>query len=160
MADGAAPFDTVYITAILITLEQSMHYRTWLAGAVLLSGCGQTLSTPATTRTSAGPDETFACVRKQLGELGYKQTSYDVAELRVAATKIDDNSRRPDIQFRRMLNKLDVDVAAEADGQTSIQALPRTFAEYTTHRGPTEEQEKASEEVKADAQQLLERCRS
>jgi hypothetical protein len=51
-------------------------------------------------------------------------------------------------------------VTAEADGQTSIEALPRTFAEYHTHRGPTEEQEKASDVVKADAQLLLERCRS
>jgi hypothetical protein len=150
----------VYITAILITLEQSMHYSAWLTSAVVLLGCGQALSTPATTRTSAAPDETFACVRKQLGELGYKQTSYDVGEFRIAATKIDSKSRRPDVQFRRILNKLDVDVAAEADGHTSIQALPRTFAEYTTHRGPTEEQEKASEQVKSDSQQLLERCRS
>ena len=160
MADGAAPFDTVYITAILIILEQSMHYRAWFAGAILLSGCGQSLSMPVSIRTSAGPDDTFACIRKQLGELGYKQTSYDVAEFRIAATKVDTKSRRSDVQFRRILNKLDVDVAAEADGQTSIEALPRTFAEYTTHRGPTEEQEKASEEVKADAQELLERCRS
>jgi hypothetical protein len=59
-----------------------------------------------------------------------------------------------------MLNKLDVDVAAESDGQTGIKALGRTFAEYTTHRGPTEEQENASEQVKSDTQTLLERCRS
>jgi hypothetical protein len=137
-----------------------MLYRVFLGAAVLLSGCGKALSTPVNTRTSAGPDDTFACVKKQLGELGYKQTSNDVAEHRVAATKIDLESRRADVQFRRILNKLDVDVSAEADGQTSIEVLPRTFAEYTTHRGPTEEQEKASDEVKADAGQLLERCRS
>ena len=63
-------------------------------------------------------------------------------------------------QLSRMLNKLDVDVSAEADGQTSIQALGRTFAEYSTHRGPTEEEEKASDQVASDAQTLLERCRS
>jgi len=51
-------------------------------------------------------------------------------------------------------------VSATAEGQTSIDVLPRTFAEYTTQRGPTEEQERASELVKADAQALLERCRS
>jgi hypothetical protein len=137
-----------------------MDYRALLAGVIVLSACGQTLSTPVNTQASANPEDTFACVRKQLGELGYKQTSYDVSDQRVAATKIDSKSRRADVQFRRILNKLDVDVAAEADGQTSIQVLPRTFAEYTTHRGPTEEQEKASEEVKGDAQRLLELCRS
>ncbi|MBA3444647.1 MAG: hypothetical protein H0T58_07345 [Gemmatimonadales bacterium] len=138
-----------------------MLHRALFAGVVALSACGQkSFSTPASTRTSAGPDETFACVKKQLGELGYRQTSLDAAELRVTSTKIDLKSRRADTQFRRMLNKLDVDVAAEADGQTSIEALGRTFAEYATHRGPTEQQEKASEQVKTDTQALLERCRS
>jgi hypothetical protein len=138
-----------------------MHYRLLLAGALALSGCGQkTFAAPASARTSAGPDDTFACVKKQLGELGYKQTSSDVAEHRITATKIDYTTRRPDVQFRRMLNKLDVDVAAEADGQTSIQAVGRTFAEYSTHRGPTEEEEKASDQVTSDAQTLVERCRS
>jgi len=137
-----------------------MLYRMLLGAAVLLAGCGKALSTPASTRTSAGPDDTFACVKKQLGELGYRQTSSDMSEHRITATKIDSKSRRPDVQFRRILDKLDVDVSAAADGQTSIDVLPRTFAEYTTQRGPTEEQEKASELVKADAQLLLERCRS
>ena len=138
-----------------------MLYRVLFAGVVAVSACGQkSFSSPVSTRTSAGPDETFACVKKQLGELGYRQTSQDVSEFRVTATKIDLKSRRADTQFRRMLNKLEVDVAAEADGQTSIEALGQTFAEYATHRGPTEQQEKASEQVKADAQTLLERCRS
>lgn len=137
-----------------------MCYRGLLAGAVLLSACGQALSTPVSARTAAGPEDTFGCVRKQLGELGYRQSSIDVAELRINGTKIDPKSRRADTQFRRVLNKLEVDVAAEADGQTTLKVVPRTFAEYDTHRGPTEEQERASEQVKADAQQLLERCRS
>ena len=138
-----------------------MHHRVLLVGAIALSGCGQKMfSTASTANTSAGPEETFACVRKQLGELGYKQTSNDAAEFRVTATKIDYKPRRPDVQFRRMLNKLDVDVAAESDGQTSIKTLGRTFAEYTTQRGPTEAEEKASAQVSSDAQTLLERCRS
>ena len=137
-----------------------MLYRVFLGAAVFLAGCGKTLSTPVSTATSAGPDETFACVKKQLGELGYRQSSSDVTEHRITTTKIDSKSRRPDTQFRRILNKLDVDVSAAATGQTNIEVLPRTFAEYTTQRGPTEVQEQASELVKADAQQLLERCRS
>lgn len=138
-----------------------MHYYVLLAGAVALSACGQRMfSSPLSTRTSAGPDETFSCVKKQLGELGYKQTSINTSEYRITATKIDYKPRRADVQFRRMLNKLDVDVAPEADGQTSIKALGRTFAEYTTQRGPTEEQERASEQVLSDTQTLFERCRS
>jgi hypothetical protein len=137
-----------------------MRYRVFLAAGVLLAGCGRALSTPTNARTSASPEDAFACVRKQLGELGYKTTSFDVSEQRVNGTKVDSKSRRSDTQFRRMLEKLDVDVSAEADGQTSIVVLPRTFAEYTTQRGPTEEQESPSKAVQADAEQLLERCRS
>jgi hypothetical protein len=137
-----------------------MHYRVWVAGAVLLSGCAKTLSVPASTRTSATPDATFSCVKQQLGVLGYKQTSIDVDERRITASKVDPKAHRADTQFRRLLDKLDVKVAAEADGQTSLQIEGRTFAEYTTQRGPTESQEAASEGVKSATQQLLERCRS
>jgi len=138
-----------------------MHYGVLLAGVAAVSACGQkAFSTPVSARTSAAPDETFGCMRKQLGELGYKQTSLNTSEYRVTASKVDDKTRRSDTQFRRMLNKLDVEVAAEADGQTGIKAIGSTFAEYTTQRGPTEEQEKPSKQVTSDVQTLLERCRS
>ena len=137
-----------------------MHHRALLTAAIVLSGCSQTLSTPVRASTSANPEDTFACVRKQLGEIGYKQSSVDFGDNRINGIKIDTHSRRPDTQFRRILNKLDIEVAAESDGQTSIKVVPNTFAEYTTQRGPTEVQEKSSEQVKADAQQLLERCKS
>jgi hypothetical protein len=141
-------------------MELSMLYRVFLGAAVFLAGCGKALSTPVNTRTAGSPDDTFECVKKQLGALGYRQSSNDASEQRVAATKIDNKSRRPDVQFRRILDKLDIDVSATAEGQTSIEVLPRTFADYTTQRGPTEVQERASELVKADAQTLLDRCRS
>jgi hypothetical protein len=137
-----------------------MHYRLLVAAALLLSGCSQRFSTPVSARTSAGPTDTFTCLKDQLAALGYKQTSIDVDEHRLSGVKYDMKSRRPDTQFRRIVHRIDVDVAAEADGQTSIEIRPRTLAEYTTQRGPTEVEEKASEEVSTDAQLLLERCRS
>jgi hypothetical protein len=138
-----------------------MRYRALLVCAFALAGCGRsTFSKPVSGRTSAGPDETFACVKKQVGELGYRQTSNDVGDRRITASKFDYKTRRPDVQFRRMVDKLEVTVAAESDGQTGIQVEGSTFVEYSTHRGPTEEQEKASAQVNADAAQLLERCRS
>jgi hypothetical protein len=138
-----------------------MRYCALLVGAFALAGCGgTTFSKPVSGRSSAGPDETFACVKKQVVELGYRQTSNDVGDRRITANKFDFKTRRADVQFRRMVNKLDVSVAAESDGQTGIQVEGRTFAEYSTHRGPTEEQEKASPQVNADAAELIERCRS
>jgi hypothetical protein len=137
-----------------------MHYRLLVAAALLLSGCSQRFSTPVSARTSAGPTETFDCVKEQLAALGYKQTSIDVDEHRLSGVKYDLKSRRADTQFRRIVHRVEADVAAEADGRTSIEIRPHTFAEYTTQRGPTEVEEKASEEVRTDAQLLLERCRS
>jgi hypothetical protein len=98
-------------------------------------------------------------VKRQLTSLGYRQTSIDTDQHRITGTKIDTKPRRPDTQFRRMLDRLEVQVAPEADGQTSIDIQGRTFAEYTTQRGPTEVEEKASAEVQTAAQQLLQQCR-
>jgi hypothetical protein len=154
------PYANVDFT-IPSTLGDSMRYRMLLLGTFALSACGQkTYSTAVNGSTSAGPEATFACIKKQLGELGYKQTTNDVDELRLSATKLDYDTRRADVTFRRMHNKLDVDVGAESNGQTGIKVLGRTFAEYSTHRGPTEQEEKPSEQVQSDSKKLLERCRS
>jgi hypothetical protein len=97
---------------------------------------------------------------KQMDALGYKRSSYDTDELRVNGSKIDPNAHRADTQFRRVLDKLEVDVGPQPDGKTSLQVVGHTFAEYTTQRGPTEVEEKASEQVRSDTQQLLKRCAS
>lgn len=128
-------------------------------GGLLLAACAGRYSEPVTTHTSAAPQDTFECVKRQLAALGYKQSTIDTDEYRITGTKIDQNSRRPDTQFRRLLDRIEVDVSPEADGQTSIAAQGQTFAEYTTQRGPTEVEEKASEEVRTATQRLLERCR-
>lgn len=137
-----------------------MHYRVWFAGTLVLAACAQRFASQTSIRTSATPDQTFDCVRKQLDALGYKRTSYDTDARRISGTKIDMKTRRPDTQFRRMVDKVGVEISPQADGQTSIQVTGRTFAEYTTQRGPTEEEEKASQEVRSASQQLLERCQS
>jgi hypothetical protein len=136
-----------------------MDYR-YLAGVVALAGCAHAYASPTEVRTSAAPAAAFECVRQQIGTLGYKPTSVDTDELRVNATKVDLVTRRSDTQFRRILNKLEVDIGPEADGQTSLKVVPRTFGEYTTQRGPTEVEEKSSDEVKGDAQRLVDACKS
>jgi hypothetical protein len=130
------------------------------AGILLLSACAQRYAAPANIRTDAGPDETFDCATKQLEALGYRRSSYDTDAHRISGTKIDLNTRRPDTQFRRILHRIEVEVSPEADGRTSLQAVGRTYAEYTTQRGPTEVEENASEQVKTDTQRLLKQCGS
>jgi hypothetical protein len=137
-----------------------MQHRSLLAGSLLLAACAQRFAVPSTTQTSAGPDETFECAKKQMAALSYRQTSIDVDTRRINGTKVDQESRRPDTQFRRILNKLEIEVTPQADGHTGLKVLGRTVAEYTTQRGPTEVDEKASEEVRNAAQQLLKQCGS
>ena len=136
-----------------------MQYRLFFGGTLLLAACAQSYAAPASARTSVSPEETFGCARREMAELGYKQSSVDVDARRISGTKVDTKSRRPDTQFRRVLDKLEVEVAPQADGQTGIDIRGRTFAEYTTQRGPTEVEEKASAEVQAATKQLLQRCR-
>ena len=136
-----------------------MHYRLVFGGTLLLYACAQRYAAPASAPSSLSPEETFSCVRREMPGLGYKQSSVDVDARRINGTKIDNKSRRPDTQFRRILDKLEVEVAPQANGQTGINIQGRTFAEYTTQRGPTEVEEKASDEVQSAAEQLLKRCR-
>jgi hypothetical protein len=135
-----------------------MHQR-WLFGILaLLSACAQRYAAASIARTSVAPEEAFDCVKRELPNLGFKQSSSDVAEHRIIGTKYDTEARRADVQFRRLVHRLEVEVGPDASGQTSIEAQGHTFAEYTTQRGPTEIEEKASSEVKDAAQKLLETC--
>jgi hypothetical protein len=132
--------------------------RTSWIPLLLLAACSQRYAAPASIQTAAAPEETFDCVKHQLSSIGYKQSSIDVDEHRITGTKYDTEARRADVQFRRLVNRIMVQVAPDANGQTSVQAESHTFAEYTTQRGPTEVEEPASEEVKQDTQKLLAAC--
>jgi PBP1b-binding outer membrane lipoprotein LpoB len=137
-----------------------MYSRSLLGILLLLPGCAQQpYAASSSARTQVAPEQALECVKRELPKLGYKQNSLDVAEHRINATKYDTEARRADVQFRRLVNRLEVEIGPEAGGQTSIDVRGRTFAEYTTQRGPTEVEEKASPEVNDAAQKLLSACR-
>jgi hypothetical protein len=100
----------------------------------------------------------IACARAKLGPLGYQQTSLDETEFRMTARKIDNSTHRADPQYRRNVDRLEVQAAPAADGKTSLTVIGRTFAELETHRGPTEEEERASANVKQSSQTILDAC--
>lgn len=147
-----------YITANLCPSEHCMRYRRFVGILLLLPACSQHYAAPASVQTSAAPDAAFDCVKRQLPTMDYKQSSLDVAEHRITAQKYDLEARRADVQFRRLINRMEIEVGANAAGQTSIDVKSHTFADYTTQRGPTEVEEEASAEVKEDAQKLLKAC--
>lgn len=139
-----------------------MRFR--LAPTLLaLAGAACAANRPITTTvqaegTAPAPDA-FTCVRDQLKALGYAQESYDTDEQRVTVHKYDTKARRPDTQFRRLVDKIYVDVSPGTNGAvTNVRAQASTFAELTTQRGPTLVQEPTSETTKRDAQTVVERC--
>ena len=91
-------------------------------------------------------------------QLGYKQTSLDQVDNRLTARKIDDSIHRPDPQFRRNVNRIEVEAAAGADGKTALTVVGHTFGEFETQRGPTEVEEKASADVNQAAQAVVQSC--
>jgi hypothetical protein len=125
-----------------------------------LSGCGGAVRTTSLTGTSPAPaPDAFECLRNQLKPVGFAQTSYDTDELRITARKYDETTRRADVTFRRLVDRLEITVApGTGDAVTNIAVDAKTFAEYNTHRGPTEEQEQTSTTARSAAQTLIQKC--
>jgi hypothetical protein len=131
-----------------------------LSVGIALAGCGGGVRTTSLSGTSPVPaPDAFECLRNQLKSVGFAQTSYDADELRITARKYDETVRRPDVTFRRLVDRLEIVVApGTGDAITNIAVGAKTFAEYNTHRGPTEEQEQTSATAQTAAQTLIQKC--
>jgi hypothetical protein len=134
--------------------------RSGLLIAATLTACvGHPLGTTATGTSPAPVPDVFDCVKGQLKSLGYNQTSIDVAEYRITAKKYDETVRRPDVTFRRVVDRLEIQVAPGSAGAiTTVEVDANTFAEMTTQRGPTEVQERTSPDAEAAAQTIVQQC--
>jgi hypothetical protein len=125
---------------------------------LLAVGCGGTLYLAANGKSPRAPAEVFECVKVQVPALGYTQTSIDVEDHRMTARKYDREARYADSRFRRMIERLTVDVRGGAEAGAVLRVEGHTFAELATQRGPTEVEQEASEAVKDAARKLVEEC--
>ena len=132
-----------------------------LFSAALVSGAcaGRTMATSGAATSPRPAPDVYTCVRQQIKTVGFSEQSHDDAELRTTGRKYDEITRRPDVRFRRLVDRLafDIDPAA-GDSATALSVQASTAAEYMTHRGPTEQPERTSETAKRAAQVILERC--
>jgi hypothetical protein len=138
-----------------------MGFHRSLLIPVLIAGCGGGQMT--TSYLAASPDPTpdvFSCVRGQLKANKFDQTSIDVNENRLTARKYDETVTRPDVTFRRLVDRLEIEVAPGAGGDTvtTVSVLARTFAETVNQRGPTETQERTSQQAQTAAQSIVDKC--
>jgi hypothetical protein len=129
-----------------------------LGTLVLVVACGGSYVTALTASPSAGPADVIACARAKLDSLGYRVLAFDQEENRVTVQKFDPEVRRPNPQFHRNVDRIEAHAVPAAAGTTSLTVTARTFAEFETHRGPTEEEEGASAAVKSAAQAVVDAC--
>jgi hypothetical protein len=132
-----------------------------LAAVCLLAGCSN--APLATTLTAASPSpapDVFQCARNQLKKVEFDQTSVDLNDQRVTAKRYDEIQRRPDTQFRRIVDRLEIEAVPAGGGTavTTLKVIAHTFAEYTTQRGPTEVEERTSETAAKAAQTIIDQC--
>jgi len=129
-----------------------------LGTLVLAGACGGSYYSTLAASPSAAPADVIACARSKLDSLGYRAQAFDETDYRYQAQKIDNSVHRADPQFRRNVERIEARAAPAADGRTSLTVVGRTFAEFETQRGPTEQEERASAAVKRAAQSVLESC--
>jgi hypothetical protein len=138
-----------------------MGFHRPLLIVVFTAACagGQMTSSYMAASPAPTPD-VFACTRKQLKANRFDQTSIDVNDNRLTARKYNENVTRPDVTFRRLVDRLEIEVAPGAGGDTvtTVSVKARTFAETVNQRGPTEEQERTSDTAKAAAQSIVDKC--
>jgi hypothetical protein len=133
-------------------------HHIWVAA--LLAGCvGRSMSDVYNVSSAAPSPDVFACVRDSLKTVGFRQTSYDTDEYRLIAQRYNEDVTRPDVMFRRLIDRVEFEIDPGTEGaMTQVTATAKTFAELSTQRGPTEEQEKTSDIARQAAQSLLDKC--
>lgn len=130
-----------------------------LGALVLLGACGRgSFPIALTASPSSSPPDAIACARAKLDTLGYAPTSFDQTDLRLTARKTDDSIHRADPQYRRNIDRVEAQATPGANGTTTLSITGRTFAEFETHRGPTEQEEPASADVRHSVQAVVDAC--
>lgn len=134
-------------------------YRSLLI-SLLTAGCGGQMTSSYMAASPSPTPDVFACVRGQLKANRFDQTSIDVDENRLTARKYDETVRRPDVTFRRLVDRLEIEVAPGVGGDsvTTVSVKARTFGETVNQRGPTETQERTSETARVAAQSIIDKC--
>lgn len=137
-----------------------MGFRPSLLMLLLAAGCGGQMTSNYMAASPSSIPQVFACVRGQLKANQFDQTSIDVADNRLTARKYNQNVTRPDVSFRRLVDRLEIEVAPGAGGDsvTTVSVKARTFEETVNQRGPTETQERTSETARAAAQSIVDKC--
>ncbi len=126
------------------------------AAALALAGCGATLWPTLTGATPASVKETLACAGKAAESRGYYLRSKR-GDTWIEGKKDVENVEHRQFNEVRRYDTLWMDVHDQPEGaQLQIQA--RSYSQTETRRGPTINDEYATQQVQADAQAVLDTC--
>jgi hypothetical protein len=134
-----------------------MRSLSLLGAVLLLAACGRQ-TTQLTLTPAAAPADVIDCTKATLAKQGFQQVAFDENAHRFVARRIDTLTTRADPTFRRMVDRVEAEARPAASGKTELTVIAHTVAEYETHRGPTEFEEKASDVASRAAQAVAEAC--
>jgi hypothetical protein len=127
--------------------------------AMVLTGCGGgALYHAGSVSATMGPEDSYTCVRTQLKAMKYKEESHDDDGHRVIARKENAALAVSATTLRKSFDQLITEIHADAGGSTVIKVEAHSFREYQTARGPTQDEQEATQQVQADATELLKQC--
>ncbi len=131
---------------------------TAVATALLLAGCGAKLWPTYRATTDTPTRDALACAAQQADSLGYK-VIYNREGLVEARRNLPLDEGGGSYRDYRKYDILLV--AAErggSQGGSALEVTAKSFTEQMTRRGPTIVDERAREEVKSSARELIGRC--
>jgi hypothetical protein len=124
--------------------------------ALLLAGCGATLWPTLTTTTPASVKETLACAGEAAEARGYYLRSKR-GDYWIEGKKDVEKVEHRQFNEVRRYDTLWMEVHDQPEGaRLKIQA--RSYTQTETRRGPTINDEYATQQVQSDAQAVLDKC--
>jgi hypothetical protein len=123
-----------------------------------LTACAGRLYLASTATSTRAPDDVYACIQEQLGNLGYRRTHFDPGDRWYVAQKPDRSVRLADVRFRQQINRLDFRVRPDASGNSSVEVKAQSFNQFDTQQGFSETEVTASDQARADAAQVATSC--
>ncbi|HXI20302.1 MAG TPA: hypothetical protein VNH46_04415, partial [Gemmatimonadales bacterium] len=104
-------------------------------GLLLATGCAGTFYSRTASPAPGGPDEVYACVQKELKDMGYQRTQYKEDTRWYVARRVDAETQVSSGLYRRTLNVLDTQVDRDDSGKAVLAITAHTYQEFATPRG-------------------------
>ena len=127
--------------------------------ALVASACGgKSMYVQNEMVSPSAPDKVLSCTKAQYDSMGYKVSRYDQDERRLWGKKIRKDVQRSEPSFYKAFDLIEAEMAPDASGNTKLKLEGHSFYDTRTYQGPKDQEQPASDTVKADMARLAQRC--